>query len=285
MALACDLRVATTGAYVQEKFVNIGLMPDGGGTFWLPRLVGTARALKAMLLSEKLEAARRSIELGLLAAPLVPPDEPRRGDARARAQKIEKGPPLAFRRAQERRLREPRRSRGRAAPRARGPAAPLAQPGRHRRGSWPGRRSASPSSRAPERRHRLRRRARRPRSRRGSSRSASPVPWRAEADHQLRERRLDGHVARQRSRPRASSRRAALVAREIDEAAHGTATPPRPARRAHAPRASAGMSGIQVRDVPGAVTLEDQPAHAGADRAADQRPDRAPGNSCTDEDA
>src|SRR5262245_47508139 len=39
LALACDLRVATTEAYVQEKFVKIGLMPDGGGTFWLPRLV------------------------------------------------------------------------------------------------------------------------------------------------------------------------------------------------------------------------------------------------------
>jgi len=44
LALACDLRVAATTAYVQEKFVGIGLMPDGGGTFWLPRLVGTARA-------------------------------------------------------------------------------------------------------------------------------------------------------------------------------------------------------------------------------------------------
>jgi 2-(1,2-epoxy-1,2-dihydrophenyl)acetyl-CoA isomerase len=93
MALACDLRVATTDAYLQEKFVGIGLMPDGGGTFWLPRLIGTARALKAMLLADKLEAAELD-RLGLLAA-LVPPEELTEA-TRALAQKIEKGPPLAF---------------------------------------------------------------------------------------------------------------------------------------------------------------------------------------------
>lgn len=93
MALACDLRVATTHAYVQEKFVNIGLMPDGGGTFWLPRLIGTARALKAMLLSDKLEAKELDA-LGVLAA-CVAPDQlmPR---AMALAERLEKGPPLAF---------------------------------------------------------------------------------------------------------------------------------------------------------------------------------------------
>src|SRR5437868_136291 len=72
MALACDLRIASTSAYVQEKFVNIGLMPDGGGTFWLPRLLGTARAMKAMLLSEKLEATELDA-LGLLTG-LAPPE-------------------------------------------------------------------------------------------------------------------------------------------------------------------------------------------------------------------
>ncbi len=93
MALACDLRIATTNAYVQEKFVNIGLMPDGGGTFWLPRLVGTARAMKAMLLSEKLEAGELDA-LGLLAG-CVPPAELREATL-ALARRIEKGPPLAY---------------------------------------------------------------------------------------------------------------------------------------------------------------------------------------------
>jgi enoyl-CoA hydratase/carnithine racemase len=93
MALSCDLRVATTLAYVQEKFVNIGLMPDGGGTFWLPRLVGTARALKAMLLSDKLEAKVLD-ELGILAA-CVPPEQLTTATM-VLAERIEKGPPLAF---------------------------------------------------------------------------------------------------------------------------------------------------------------------------------------------
>jgi 2-(1,2-epoxy-1,2-dihydrophenyl)acetyl-CoA isomerase len=93
MALACDLRVASTAAYLQEKFVNIGLMPDGGGTFWLPRLLGTARAMKAMLLSEKLEAKELD-SLGLLAG-LVAPDE-LQAATMALAQRIEAGPPLAY---------------------------------------------------------------------------------------------------------------------------------------------------------------------------------------------
>jgi enoyl-CoA hydratase/carnithine racemase len=93
MALACDLRVASTTAYLQEKFVNIGLMPDGGGTFWLPRLVGTARAMKAMLLSEKLDAAQLDA-LGLLTG-VVPPSE-LAAATMALAGRIERGPPLAF---------------------------------------------------------------------------------------------------------------------------------------------------------------------------------------------
>jgi enoyl-CoA hydratase/carnithine racemase len=93
MALACDLRVATTQAYVQEKFVNIGLMPDGGGTFWLPRLIGTARAMRAMLLSDKLEAKELDA-LGVLAA-CVAPDQLMPATM-AIARRLEKGPPLAY---------------------------------------------------------------------------------------------------------------------------------------------------------------------------------------------
>ena len=93
MAFACDLRVATSAAYAQEKFVNIGLMPDGGGTFWLPRLVGTARAMKAMLLAEKLDAKELDA-LGLLVA-CVPPERLRDATLEL-ARKIEMGPPLAY---------------------------------------------------------------------------------------------------------------------------------------------------------------------------------------------
>lgn len=93
MALACDLRIATTNAYIQEKFVDIGLMPDGGGTFWLPRLIGTARALKAMLLADKLGAEELEA-LGLLVARVAPADL--MPTTMTLAARLEKGPPLAF---------------------------------------------------------------------------------------------------------------------------------------------------------------------------------------------
>ncbi len=93
MALACDLRIASSTAYLQEKFVNIGLMPDGGGTFWLPRLIGTARAMKAMLLSDKLEAQVLD-ELGLLTSVVPPADL--KSATQALAKRIEDGPPLAY---------------------------------------------------------------------------------------------------------------------------------------------------------------------------------------------
>jgi enoyl-CoA hydratase/carnithine racemase len=93
LALACDLRVATSRAYVQEKFVSIGLMPDGGGTFWLPRLVGTARALRAILLADKIEAKELDA-LGVLTACVAPDDLS--ATTMALAARLEKGPPLAF---------------------------------------------------------------------------------------------------------------------------------------------------------------------------------------------
>ena len=93
LALACDLRVATTNAYVQEKFVKIGLMPDGGGTFWLPRLVGTARAMQMILLAEKVDGPKLK-ELGLV-VDIVAPDQLREATL-AVAKEIESGPPLAF---------------------------------------------------------------------------------------------------------------------------------------------------------------------------------------------
>jgi 2-(1,2-epoxy-1,2-dihydrophenyl)acetyl-CoA isomerase len=92
LAFACDLRVASTRAYAQEKFVKIGLMPDGGGTFWLPRLVGTAKAMQMILLAEKIEAAELS-SLGVVAR-VVEPDALRAATLEM-AKVIESGPPLA----------------------------------------------------------------------------------------------------------------------------------------------------------------------------------------------
>jgi 2-(1,2-epoxy-1,2-dihydrophenyl)acetyl-CoA isomerase len=93
LALACDLRIASETAYVQERFVKIGLMPDGGGTFWLPRLVGTARAMQMILLAEKVES-RALRELGLVLD--VVPSPRLREAALEVARQLEAGPPLAF---------------------------------------------------------------------------------------------------------------------------------------------------------------------------------------------
>jgi enoyl-CoA hydratase/carnithine racemase len=93
LAFACDLRVASTRAYVQEKFVKIGLMPDGGGTFWLPRLVGTARAMQMILLAEQVTASELH-QLGVVAR-VVEPDR-LLATALDVAREIEAGPPLAF---------------------------------------------------------------------------------------------------------------------------------------------------------------------------------------------
>jgi len=91
LALACDLRVLSQDAYLQEKFVAIGLMPDGGGSFWLPRLVGIGRALEYLLLGTRIDAPL-ALSLGL--ANRVVTDA--RAEARALAQTLAAGPPLAL---------------------------------------------------------------------------------------------------------------------------------------------------------------------------------------------
>jgi 2-(1,2-epoxy-1,2-dihydrophenyl)acetyl-CoA isomerase len=56
LALACDLVVAAKSASFIQSFAKLGLIPDTGGTYFLPRLVGTARALGLALLGEKISA-------------------------------------------------------------------------------------------------------------------------------------------------------------------------------------------------------------------------------------
>jgi enoyl-CoA hydratase/carnithine racemase len=93
LALACDLRVLAERGYLQEKFVQIGLMPDGGGTFWLPRLVGIGRAMELLMLGEKIDAAR-ALELGL--ANRVFASEALASGAAELAARLAAGPPLAL---------------------------------------------------------------------------------------------------------------------------------------------------------------------------------------------
>lgn len=57
IALACDLVVASENASFLQAFTKIGLIPDSGGTYFLPRIIGTQRAMAQMLLADKVTAA------------------------------------------------------------------------------------------------------------------------------------------------------------------------------------------------------------------------------------
>ena len=65
IALACDLVIAAKSASFIQAFAKIGLVPDSGGTYWLPRLVGPARAMGLALLGEKL-SAEEAAQWGLI---------------------------------------------------------------------------------------------------------------------------------------------------------------------------------------------------------------------------
>lgn len=65
LALAADLVVAARSAFFLQAFVNIGLVPDSGATWMLPRLVGKARAARLMLLGERLPA-EKAADWGLI---------------------------------------------------------------------------------------------------------------------------------------------------------------------------------------------------------------------------
>jgi len=65
LALACDIVLASSQAAFIQSFAKVGLIPDSGGTFFLPRLVGLPRAAAMMLLGEKVTAAR-ALEIGMI---------------------------------------------------------------------------------------------------------------------------------------------------------------------------------------------------------------------------
>jgi len=65
LALACDIVIAAKSAAFIQAFCKIGLIPDSGGTYFLPRLVGTARALGLALLGDKIHA-EQAAQWGLI---------------------------------------------------------------------------------------------------------------------------------------------------------------------------------------------------------------------------
>lgn len=91
LALACDLRLASDQASFTQAFVRVGLHPDFGGTFFLPRLVGSGRAAELIYLGETVDA-RDAERLGLVNR--VVPHARLEEEARLLADKLAASPPL-----------------------------------------------------------------------------------------------------------------------------------------------------------------------------------------------
>jgi 2-(1,2-epoxy-1,2-dihydrophenyl)acetyl-CoA isomerase len=93
LALACDLVLAAQSAYFGLAFVNIGLMPDGGSTLFVPAAVGKARAFEMALLGERVPAAT-ALQWGLVNA--VHPDRRLMDEAGALVARLAAGPTRSY---------------------------------------------------------------------------------------------------------------------------------------------------------------------------------------------
>lgn len=93
LALAADIVVAARSAYFLQAFVNIGLIPDAGATWLLPRLVGRARAMEMMMLGERV-SAEKALEWGLISR--VVEDEALESESAALAARLAQGPTVAL---------------------------------------------------------------------------------------------------------------------------------------------------------------------------------------------
>jgi 2-(1,2-epoxy-1,2-dihydrophenyl)acetyl-CoA isomerase len=93
LAFACDLVLAAESAFFGLAFVNIGLMPDGGSTLFVPAAVGKARALEMALLGERIPA-RRALEWGLVNRVL--PDDRLMDEATKLVDALAKGPTRSY---------------------------------------------------------------------------------------------------------------------------------------------------------------------------------------------
>ncbi len=98
LALACDYRIAADTATIGQVFAKLGLGPDWGGSYFLPRLVGTARALE-LLWSARMVPAAEAHSLGLFDR--VVPSDRLATEAQTLAAAWAIFPPLALRRAKE----------------------------------------------------------------------------------------------------------------------------------------------------------------------------------------
>ena len=93
LALACDLVMAAESSFLSLAFANIGLMPDGGTTAFVPAAVGKARAFEMALLAERVPAPR-ALEWGLVN--WVYPDDRLMAEAVALVERLAAGPTRSY---------------------------------------------------------------------------------------------------------------------------------------------------------------------------------------------
>lgn len=94
VALACDVRMASENAAFGQNFAKVGLFPDFGGTYFLPRLVGPARAAELFYTGDMISAAEAE-RIGVVNH--VVPHDRLAAEARALAGKLAEAPPIAAR--------------------------------------------------------------------------------------------------------------------------------------------------------------------------------------------
>ena len=94
LALAADIVIATKSAVFIQAFARIGLIPDAGGTYWLPRQMGFAKAMGAALLTDKI-TAQQAADWGMIWEAVE--DAEFAATIRARASQLAKGPTRTYR--------------------------------------------------------------------------------------------------------------------------------------------------------------------------------------------
>lgn len=98
LALAADVVIASEAASFTQAFTRIGLIPDAGGTYTLPRQIGMARAMGAALFAEPV-SAHQAVEWGMIWEAVAP--DAFEAHWRARATKLAAGPTVAYARLKD----------------------------------------------------------------------------------------------------------------------------------------------------------------------------------------